>query len=135
MSIIVQTLPGEVRSHSGTDIAAHYPRWGDYLRARGVTAASRQPVWLGILQDGLGHVPYCLEVVQGTQTRGLLPLAYMHSWFFGRFLVSLPYLNTAGGLANDEAAGRFVLWGGGPLAGRVGGGGFGRPAGKKSAHA
>ena len=101
MSILLQAPPATVRIHSGLDLASHYPRWTDYLRSRGVVAAGRHPAWLSILRDGLGHVPCCLEAVQGTQTRGLLPLAYVHSWIFGRFLVSLPYLNTAGITADD----------------------------------
>jgi FemAB-related protein (PEP-CTERM system-associated) len=109
MSIIVQTLPGEVTTHSGAALASHYGRWGEYLRSKGVVAPSRHPAWLSILHDGLGHTPYCLEAVRDSQTRGLLPLAFVHSWLFGRFLVSLPYLNTAGLVADDEATGRLLI--------------------------
>ena len=45
-------------------IFANLPRWSAYLHEKGITAATRQPVWLAILRDGLGHQPYCLEVVQ-----------------------------------------------------------------------
>jgi FemAB-related protein (PEP-CTERM system-associated) len=51
----------------------------------------------------LGHVPYCLEVVQDNETRGFLPLAYVQSTLFGRFLVSLPYVNYGGPLADDAS--------------------------------
>jgi FemAB-related protein (PEP-CTERM system-associated) len=40
-----------------------------------------------------------------------LPLAYVHSLLFGRFLVSLPYLNSAGVLADDEATRQKLISG------------------------
>jgi FemAB-related protein (PEP-CTERM system-associated) len=70
---------------------------------------SRLPSWLGVLADGLRHTAYCIEAVEDGRTRGLLPLAYVRSLLFGRFLVSLPYLNSAGVLADDPAvAGRLI---------------------------
>jgi FemAB-related protein (PEP-CTERM system-associated) len=109
MSSAVLTLPGEVQNHSGPVLDTRFPRWAEYLREKGAVAAGRHPAWLGILRDGLGHTPYCLEVANGERTRGLLPLAYVHSWLFGRFLVSLPYLNTAGVVADDEQTARLLI--------------------------
>ena len=40
-----------------------------------------------------------VEAVLGGQTFGFLPLACVRSLLFGRFLVSLPYLNTNGVIA------------------------------------
>jgi FemAB-related protein (PEP-CTERM system-associated) len=59
---------------------------------------------MAVLQRGLRHDPYALEATEGGRTRGYLPLAYVRSLLFGRFLVSLPYLNTAGVLADDASA-------------------------------
>jgi FemAB-related protein (PEP-CTERM system-associated) len=42
-----------------------------------------------------------LEARDGEEIRGLLPLAYVRSLLFGRFLVSLPYLNSGGVMADD----------------------------------
>ncbi len=99
----------EVRTHEGHDLPAQYRRLADYLRERGASALSRHPAWLSVLRDGLGHVPYCLEAVEGGRTCGVLPLAFVRSWLFGRFLVSLPYLNTAGVVADTPAAGRLLV--------------------------
>ena len=99
----------EVRTHSGPGLPAEYPRLAEYLLARGAGALSRHPGWLTVLRDGLGHVPYCLEAVEGGRTRGILPLAYVRSWLFGRFLVSLPYLNTAGVVADDDLAANALI--------------------------
>jgi FemAB-related protein (PEP-CTERM system-associated) len=62
---------------------------------------SKHPLWLGVLQEGLGHEPYAVEAVSGGCTVGFLPLAHVSSMLFGRFLVSLPYLNTNGVVAQS----------------------------------
>ena len=43
------------------------------------------------------------------QTCGLLPLCFIRGPLFGRFLVSLPYLNYGGVLADDEASARLLI--------------------------
>jgi serine/alanine adding enzyme len=52
--------------------------------------------WLIALQVGLGHQPYLLQAKSGGAGVGTLPLALVQSRLFGRFLVSLPYVNSAG---------------------------------------
>jgi FemAB-related protein (PEP-CTERM system-associated) len=62
---------------------------------------SKHPLWLKVLQEGLGHEVYAIEATSGGCTVGFLPLAYVSSMLFGRFLVSLPYLNTNGVVAQS----------------------------------
>src|SRR5262245_42496051 len=99
----------EVRTLTGPDLAASYPRVADYVRTRGAISLSRHPAWLTVLYDGLGHHPHLLEALADGKTCGVLPLAYVKSFLFGRFLVSLPYLNTAGVIADNEAASRLLI--------------------------
>ena len=73
----------------------------------GVDSLCADPRWLLALRDGLGHTPYLLEAEVDQSTVGSLPLALVKSRLFGRFLVSLPYLNSAGVIAEDTSvAGR-----------------------------
>jgi len=59
--------------------------------------AQHDPRWLRVLQDGLGHQPMMiLARTNHGDLCGYLPLARVTSRLFGRFLVSLPYLNQAG---------------------------------------
>jgi FemAB-related protein (PEP-CTERM system-associated) len=67
------------------------------------------PGWLAVLAKGLKHRPYCVEAIAGDRLVGLLPLCYVRSLLFGRFLVSLPYLNTGGALADDEEIARAMI--------------------------
>jgi FemAB-related protein (PEP-CTERM system-associated) len=98
----------EIRVHESRGLAEHWSRWEAFARLRR-GPLSYHPAWLAVLHRGLGHVPYCLEVVQGGETRGLLPLAYLHSLLFGRFLVSLPYLNYGGAMTEDAAVARLLI--------------------------
>ena len=52
--------------------------------------------WLAALGEGLRHEAYWIHADQGDRTIGSLPLLFVRSPLFGRFLVSLPYVSTAG---------------------------------------
>ena len=62
-----------------------------------------------ILAEGLQHVPYLIEAVRDQQTCGVLPLAYIRGPIFGRFLVSLPYINSAGIRLADHCVGSELI--------------------------
>lgn len=101
----IRAYQAEVRVHEGRDLRAEIPRLAEYLlRGSGPVPLSRHPLWLAVLQDGLGHTPYALEFVRDERTCGVLPLALVRSILFGRFLVGLPYLNSGGVVADDDEA-------------------------------
>jgi serine/alanine adding enzyme len=108
-----------VRLLRGAELTARLPRLEAYLRCAGGAALSRHPGWLQVLERAFGHTPYALEAVDGDRTRGFLPLAYVSSFLFGRFLVSLPYLNAAGVHAEDEATRLALVDGAVRLAGEL----------------
>ena len=58
--------------------------------------------WLRVLKEGLGHEGVVLFASDASGLRGVLPLAVVRGRLFGRFVVSLPYVNRAGVLAADE---------------------------------
>ncbi|MFW5682445.1 MAG: GNAT family N-acetyltransferase, partial [Phycisphaeraceae bacterium] len=58
------------------------------------------PAWLDALRDGMGHRPLALVHRSAGGIDAYLPLAWVRSRLFGRFLVSLPYLNRAGVVAH-----------------------------------
>jgi FemAB-related protein (PEP-CTERM system-associated) len=96
--------PPTVRVLQGSDLQRQLPRLATQFTAGGRGPLSHHPAWLSVFRDGMDHDVYCLEAVVGTQTVGTLPLAYVRSLLFGKFLVSLPYLNTSGTWASDAAA-------------------------------
>ena len=58
--------------------------------------------WLEVLQQGLGHRPYCLAAEQNGEIRGLLPLVFVRSKLFGRFLVGLSFISSGGIRSADQ---------------------------------
>ncbi len=67
------------------------------------------PGWLSVLQRGLHHKPFLLVAMQDGRPVGSLALSLVRSVLFGRFLVSLPYVNLAGVVAeNSEAAAALI---------------------------
>ncbi len=60
--------------------------------------------WLFATSRGLNHEPHVLVARRDGQWVGVLPLSLVRSALFGRFLVSLPYVNTAGVVTCDTAA-------------------------------
>ncbi len=59
---------------------------------------------MAILREGLKHHPYCIEARRDDTTVGLLPLCFLNTKLFGKFLVGMPYLNVGGVLTQDETA-------------------------------
>lgn len=88
-----------ILTHTSTSWAQRSPAVARFVFAQAPAALSLHPHWLDVLKNSLGYDMYGLEAVSGTRTCGYLPLAYVSSMLFGRFLVSLPYLNSNGVLA------------------------------------
>lgn len=60
--------------------------------------------WLDAVAGGMRHEPYVfVHRNEEGEVDGLLPLLFVKSIIFGRFLVSLPYVNTGGVWALDES--------------------------------
>lgn len=83
-----------------------------FLADRG-GCAEHDPRWLSVLRKGLDHRTMMLVARDGdgddSPITGYLPLALVSSRLFGRFLVSLPYLNRAGVVATDGAVGNQLI--------------------------
>ena len=92
----------EIRVHDQRSLALIRPEWDTFVGRSGRVPLSWHPAWLRVLEQGLRHVPYLIEAVEEGETVGLLPLAFVRSRLFGRFLVGLPYLNYGGVIAYDE---------------------------------
>src|SRR6516162_5924727 len=91
--------------HHRAALAARLPALTEYVQNSAASVAlSRHPAWLNILHDSLGHEPFAIEAITSEGgTVGFLPLAFLDTFLFGKFLVSLPYLNTNGVVANTPA--------------------------------
>ncbi|MGB7329172.1 MAG: FemAB family XrtA/PEP-CTERM system-associated protein [Rubripirellula sp.] len=76
-------------------------RWDEFSQAMpdecwATQLAGHCGEWIKSLEDGFGHSIYLLSATDSGATVGLLPLVFVRGPVFGKFLVSLPYLNTGG---------------------------------------
>ena len=94
---------------TGRRLIERLPALTKFAMTGGPHPLSRRPEWLTILANGLDHQPYALEVVVQNRTFGFLPLAFVESRLFGRFLVSLPYLNSNGVIAQSPDVAKVLL--------------------------
>jgi FemAB-related protein (PEP-CTERM system-associated) len=78
------------------------------LRSDRWNLSAMQPsvAWWEAIARGLGHETIvCLVVDEQKRSKACLPLMLVQSRLFGRFLVSLPYLNSGGVLLRDQDKG------------------------------
>jgi len=105
----LETRTIDIVTHERPEIPDCLKRLLPYVARLDALPLSRHPAWLAVLQRGLQHGVYCLEAVEHGRTCGYVALAFVKSLLFGRFLVSLPYLNSGGVCADDaEVAGRLI---------------------------
>jgi FemAB-related protein (PEP-CTERM system-associated) len=103
------SAPLSVRCLHGKELDHRLPYLEAQFLSGPATALSRHPRWLLVLEQSLQHTPYVLEVRDGERTTGWLPLAFVRSLLFGRYLVSLPYLNSNGVVAEEDAVRRLLI--------------------------
>lgn len=92
-----------------TDLAPVRLAWNAYVESHPLATQYHRYEWLDIIRAAFGHEFLPLVVRRGGQVSGVLPLVLVRSWLFGRFLVSLPFVNYGGILADSEDVER-QLW-------------------------
>jgi FemAB-related protein (PEP-CTERM system-associated) len=66
--------------------------------------------WRGVVERAFGHETRCLAAVSPDgRIAGVLPLVFFNSRLFGRFTVSMPFLNYGGVVAGTAEAARALV--------------------------
>lgn len=78
--------------------------WDAYVAAHPQRSAYHYSGWARLIARAFDHDAALLAATDGSRITGVLPLIVMRSRVFGRFVVSLPFLNEGGLLAGDESA-------------------------------
>jgi FemAB-related protein (PEP-CTERM system-associated) len=90
--------------HRGLEAERCLPAWVALRRECNLLGPGWRHEWLAVLRKGLKHQVYCLEAHRDDEVLGILPLSFVRSPLFGRFLVGLPYLNVGGVMTQDALA-------------------------------
>jgi FemAB-related protein (PEP-CTERM system-associated) len=101
--------PLSVRVYAGRELASRLPYLRAFVKVNVPAPLSRDPAWLTVLERSFQHEVFALEALDGDRTCGFLPLAYVRSLLFGRYLVSLPYLNSNGVIAENADARKALV--------------------------
>jgi serine/alanine adding enzyme len=88
--------------HVSPDASAE--QWDAYVAGRPDAVAYHQHAWRGVFERAFHHETLYLTALRGDALVGVLPLVDFRSRLFGRFGVSLPFVNYGGALADDDAA-------------------------------
>jgi len=78
--------------------------WDRYVDSQVAASAYHQWRWRGIFADAFGHETRYLAARRRDTIVGVLPLVLFRSRLFGRFIVSLPFVNYGGVVADDAMA-------------------------------
>ncbi|GAB5439973.1 MAG: FemAB family PEP-CTERM system-associated protein [Fuerstiella sp.] len=100
MSTVILDQPAVHRIQAATSPPVG---WNDYLHQFGYAGFHLRAEWGDVFQTALRHQPwYVWAEDQQQRLVGVLPLMSIVGPIFGRYLVSQPYLNTGGVLADTE---------------------------------
>jgi serine/alanine adding enzyme len=80
--------------------------WEAYIRRSPQASFYHRLGWRDVIRRSFGHRPWYLIAREDAEICGALPLVEMRSALFGHFLVSLPFLNYGGILAETPEAER-----------------------------
>jgi FemAB-related protein (PEP-CTERM system-associated) len=86
-------------------------QWDRFVGAQPGASAYHYSGWARLIGRTFGHDVRMLAAGQDGRITGVLPLVVMRSRLFGRFAISLPFLNAGGVLATDAASERALLEG------------------------
>ncbi|MGB2724494.1 MAG: hypothetical protein WBC46_08005, partial [Nitrospira sp.] len=79
--------------------------WESYVLGSSIATGYHQAGWRRVIEEAFGHPTYYLKVQgQDGVVQGVLPLVLLASRGFGRFLVSLPFVNYGGVVASSAEA-------------------------------
>lgn len=92
-----------IRTMSGAELRDRMPALEKFVYVPPRVCLSRHPRWLDVLAESMGHAPYAVVATRGDEIVGYTGLSYVKSLLFGRYLVSLPYLNYGGVVTEDPA--------------------------------
>ncbi|HQX52988.1 MAG TPA: GNAT family N-acetyltransferase, partial [Planctomycetaceae bacterium] len=84
--------------------------WNSYLTHFGYDGFHLRTEWATVFASAFRHRPWFLWTERDRKITGVLPLMHISGPIFGSFLVSQPYLNTGGVLADTpEIASQLIL--------------------------
>jgi FemAB-related protein (PEP-CTERM system-associated) len=83
--------------------------WDSFIREQQAGSFYHLFNWKGVNERSFGHETFYLTAVEGETIRGVLPMVFLKTAFFGKILCSLPFVNYGGLCAADPDAERLLV--------------------------
>lgn len=83
--------------------------WSEYVAQSEKATVAHQIEWREIMQIGLGHQPRYLMCLDQKRVTGLLPMFLVRTWWGKKYLISLPWIDYGGIIADNQAVARELL--------------------------
>lgn len=84
-------------------------RWDEFVASSPAATGYHSWAWRQVFERAFGHRTEYLAAEDDGRIVGVLPLVLFDSWVFGRFAVSLPFVNYGGVVADrEDVAGQLV---------------------------
>jgi FemAB-related protein (PEP-CTERM system-associated) len=83
--------------------------WDRFVASRPEASIYHRSAWAQVFRKAFGHETRYLAATEGDEIVGILPLVQFKSRLFSRCLVSLPFLNYGGVVADTAAAERALV--------------------------
>lgn len=95
--------------------------WNRYVSANPSTSIYHRAEWRALIENTFGHESFYFFARGSDGTiAGILPLIRLNSRLFGDFLVSMPYFNYGGAVADNPSIEQQLMEAAGDLAGKLG---------------
>jgi serine/alanine adding enzyme len=91
------------------DSTDQHEGWEEYVRSHPQACHYHQWEWKSVIEQVFGHTTRYLIAREEKTVQGILPLTLMSSWLFGRFMVSVPFVNYGGLLVSNSDAAKALL--------------------------
>lgn len=79
---------------------AKFEEWNQYVESNPSASLYHRAEWRTLIQEVFGHECYYFYARQDKKFVGILPLVRLNSRLFGDFMVSMPYFNYGGAIAD-----------------------------------
>jgi FemAB-related protein (PEP-CTERM system-associated) len=78
--------------------------WDDFVQSQPAARGPHLSGWKKVIEESFGHTCFYLMAAENGALCGVLPLVHVSSRWFGSFLISVPFLNYGGIVAEQNAA-------------------------------
>lgn len=87
----------------------HEQAWSRYVAESERATVAHQIEWREIMQIGLGHQPRYLICFDQERVTGILPLFLVRTWWKKQYLISLPWIDYGGIIADNQSTTQALL--------------------------